>query len=105
MFFAAPFGTHPAALLEESDADMDNATQRGLDWAYLVHGDKTNNVLFADSHVASFGAFQASEMTHDTAERGIDWGAIEPKAARAAPHGSSPAGTRAEVKKGDIQHS
>ena len=74
MFFAPPFGAN--LTLNINDADMDNATQPGLDWNHLIHLKRTNNVLFADGHVDDYAKFAPEEMTHDTIERGVDWGDI-----------------------------
>lgn len=74
MFYAPPFGTNAA--LNINDADMDNATQRSLDWNNPIHLKTTNNVVFADGHVTGYAKFKPEEMTHDIAERGVDWGEI-----------------------------
>lgn len=74
MFYAPPFGKN--LMLNIDDADMDNATQRGLDWNELIHLKRTNNVLFNDGHVDDYAKFKPEEMTHDTAEHGVDWGDI-----------------------------
>ncbi len=76
-FYAPPFGTNEP--LDIDDADMDNATQRSLDWSRPAHAGKTNNVLFADGHVLPYTEFRANEMTHDTLQRGIDWGELDLK--------------------------
>ncbi len=74
-FYAPPFGTNFEINID--DADMDNASFRCLDWSRPAHLKRDNNVLFADGHVDGFGGFSASEMTHDTLDRGIDWGELE----------------------------
>lgn len=74
-FFAPPFGSNIA--LNINDADMDDATQLGLDWDHLTHNKAKNNVLFADGHVSPYGKFMPAEMTHDYKERGVDWGEID----------------------------
>ena len=74
MFYAPPFGTNEQHKID--DADMDNATQPCLDWDKPAHLKKSNNVLFADGHVASYSKFEPGEMTHDIFKRGVDWGAL-----------------------------
>lgn len=74
-FYAPPFGTNMP--LNFDDADMDDATQPALDWDRPIHGKQRNNVLFADTHVNAYTKFNPGQMTHDTRERGIDWGQIE----------------------------
>jgi len=76
VFYAPPFGTNSE--LNIDDADMDNASYPGLDWSRPAHLKRDNNVLFGDGHVDGFGEFRASEMTHDTLDRGVDWGELEP---------------------------
>ncbi|MCB9850476.1 MAG: type II secretion system protein [Phycisphaerales bacterium] len=75
-FFAPPFGTGtlPHA---EVESDLDNASNPCIDWNNLQHGERANNVLFADNHVAAFTAFSDAEMTHDLLKGGVDWGKLE----------------------------
>ncbi len=76
MFYTPPFGTN--AEININDADMDNATQPCLDWQRPAHLKQNNNVLFADGHTSSYSGFDPDEMTHDTAQHGVDWGDLDP---------------------------
>jgi prepilin-type N-terminal cleavage/methylation domain-containing protein/prepilin-type processing-associated H-X9-DG protein len=77
-FYAPPFGSGVPPH-QEVESDLDNASIRCLDWQVLVHGDRFNNVLFADNHVSPFKDFNASEMTHDVRRRAVDWGELDPE--------------------------
>jgi len=83
-FYSPPFGNAPLPWPYD-DSDMDDATNRCLDWDRLMHNRKFNNVLFADTHVAAFARFGPSEMTHDVRKRGTDWGALDPEDPDAEP--------------------
>jgi len=75
-FYAAPFGSGLLPHME-TESDLDNASNRCINWDERIHGERVNNVLFADNHVSAFTAFRAVDMTHDLLERGIDWGKLE----------------------------
>jgi prepilin-type processing-associated H-X9-DG protein/prepilin-type N-terminal cleavage/methylation domain-containing protein len=77
-FYAIPFGSSGPPQ-DYDDADMDDATYRALDWDELTHGERLNNVLFADGHVAAFAKFAGVSMTHDLRRRAIDWGTLDPE--------------------------
>jgi prepilin-type processing-associated H-X9-DG protein len=83
-FYAPPFGTAPQPL-DYDDADMDDATQRGLDWDRPIHSKRFNNVLFADGHVAPYAKFIGAQMTHDIRRRAVDWGELDPEDPDAEP--------------------
>jgi prepilin-type N-terminal cleavage/methylation domain-containing protein len=75
-FYAPPFGTGTLPH-HQTESDLDNASERCLDWDAPIHDKRLNNVLFADVHVDAFHEFDALAMTHDTLEPGIDWGKID----------------------------
>jgi len=77
-FYSPPFGSAPPPWTYD-DSDMDDATQRGLDWDLPIHSKTYNNVLFADDHVTPYNRFTASEMTHDLKRREVDWGELDPE--------------------------
>jgi prepilin-type N-terminal cleavage/methylation domain-containing protein/prepilin-type processing-associated H-X9-DG protein len=74
MFYAPPFGTNED--LDINDADMDDATQVGVDWDRHIHG-RENNVMFADGHVVAASGYQSGSMTYDMLYRSINWGELE----------------------------
>jgi prepilin-type N-terminal cleavage/methylation domain-containing protein/prepilin-type processing-associated H-X9-DG protein len=74
-FYAPAFGTQE--VMNTDDADKDNASYPCLDWESTIHRGN-NNVLFGDTHVASYAKFNRGEMTFDTFERGVDWGELTP---------------------------
>lgn len=65
--YPAPFGDSGYQL---DDADKDDATQDAIVFGGVgqgglnVHGNRGNNVLFADGHVQVFKRFEPSEMTY-----------------------------------------
>ena len=60
-------------VFETDDADPDNYSQDTLFAANSPVHNKRLNVLFADSHVKTYGKFQAEDMTYSYTMPGVDY--------------------------------
>ena len=74
-FYAPPFGTNTQ--LNINDADMDDASQEGIDWTHPMH-DRKSNLLFGDGHAVPAERYVSGQMTFDTLLRSVAWGQIPP---------------------------